>query len=251
MWRRMRLRIRLKAAPARRISVGPASRKSPNVATFAEPVHRPGKPQDRAHLAGHEVHREREQQQGQAEHPADEHARGLGVEPLARGEHAQDAAVQLNVHRDPFRLVGLIDPPGVEHERMVERFVEALLQPLVQPGRQQAAGLGRHAQIGFRLEGDGELEVLARQIQDPRLGFRRLRRLQQLDQETHFAGDAKRQGTRDLVPVALVEQIGQHHLQDQQRQNHDQERAAEQAAWDDAGGPHHIGQRLDRLMRQA
>ena len=55
MWRRMRLRIRLKAAPARRISVGPASRKSPDVAALAELVHRPGEPQDRAHLAGHEV----------------------------------------------------------------------------------------------------------------------------------------------------------------------------------------------------
>ena len=103
------------------------------------------------------------------------------------------------------RLVGLIDRSGVDHERMVERFVEALLQPLVQPGRQQPAALGGHAEIGARLQGDRELEVLARQIQTSP-AFLASSPLQQLDQQTHLAGDAERQRSRDLVPVALVEE---------------------------------------------
>jgi hypothetical protein len=126
------------------------------------------------------------------------------------------------------------------------------MQLLIQPcRRQQPAALDGCPEIGARLQRYREIEVLPRQIQYPGLRFRCFRRLQQLDQQTHLAGDAEGQRSSYLVPVALVEDVGQHSLQNQQRQDHDQQRAAEQAARHDPRRPHHVGQGFGTLSRQA
>ena len=57
--------------------------------------------------------------------------------------------------------------------------------------------------------------------------------LDRLGKQGHLAGDAEGQPAGHRVPVAVVEDVGEQDLQDQQRHDDDQERSPEQAARDD------------------
>ena len=59
------------------------------------------------------------------------------------------------------------------------------------------------------------------------------RLLDHLGQQRHLAGDAERQPAGHRIPVAIVEDVCEQELQDQQRHDDDQQRAPEQAARDD------------------
>ena len=229
MWRRMRWRIRLKACAAWRISKAPRRPEVADVAALAEAVGGPGELADRPDLQAQEEDRDRREHDRAADHPGEqEPGRGAG-HPLARRDarSAGRARAGRRRRRGPDR-----------RSRGRPRTGRAAARRRL-PG--SCCRCGRHwssmpAAATASSRRPPGVSVMSRSVLRGARSMKasRARRvgrlLDRLGEQRHLAGDAERQPAGHRVPVAVVEDVGEQDLQDQQRHDDDQQRAPEQAA---------------------
>ena len=231
MWRRMRWRIRLKAWAAWRISRAPRGRKSPtsrplpklSAARASWRIGRTCRRRKKIEIAERTIELPTIQAKQQP-------GRGAG-DPLARGDDPQQAGLDLDEDRDPVGIVGL----QVDGERVGQALREGFQDLGVDVADLGPDAGGRHglveAAVGY--QGDVEVGAAARPLDEGVAGGGAGCFLDRLGKQRHLAGDAEGQPPGHRVPVAVVEDVGEQDLQDEQRDDDDQERAPEQAARDD------------------
>ena len=126
-----------------------------HLAAFAEAFGRIGQPQDRADLVAQEHHRDRDEHQRGADHPAEEDVGVRRVGGAARREHADHRLVELDANLDQRRASDGVDP-----ERPADLLADFLRQRLVDQ-REERLRPGRR-QVVHRQEVDHQAELLLR-----------------------------------------------------------------------------------------
>ena len=202
---------------ARRLELG-------MVAALAEIVGGDGEAADRPHLVAHEQGCHRKEDERGADHPHHENIGRRTEQPLAWHEDLQHGVGQLDVDLNQT-LVGL----GVEDDRAADPVVELENQGAFENA--VAGGLGHVGRQHLaRFEGDLKVQVVARQLDDAGLSLRCGILVQQTNEGRNLAGKPADQPPSHGVPMAVVEDDGRDHLQQDQRGDDDQQRPAEQGA---------------------
>ena len=190
-----------------------------HVTTLAEAVRGGRQSADGTDLVAHEHGGDRKQDKRGSRHPHDEDVGGRAEQPLARREHLKHAVRKLDVD---FHL-----PPegsGVDRKRPAHALGERVGEHAV-----EGAGAWRRRRVrqDFTLPyRRPEAHFVARHLQDPRLVLGPWHRAHQVDDHGDLAGERAGAMPGDRVPVALVKDQGDHDLQQDQRRDDDQKRAA-------------------------
>ena len=232
MWRRIRWRIRLKAWAAWRISSAPRGRKSPT----SRPL-----PKLSAALASWRIGRtcrrrkKIEIAERTIELPTIQASSSQVVVLVTRLRAAATTVSRPgSIWTKTATRVGIV---GLEIDR--ERVGQPLgerFQDLVVDVADVGLDAGRRHRLVEAAAGrerDVEVGAAPRALDEGVAGGDAGRILDRLGKQGDLARDAEGQPAGHRVPVAIVEDVGEQDLQDQQRHDDDQERAPEQAARDD------------------
>ena len=213
---------------ARRTSRAPSGLiDEPHVAPHAELLGGARQAADRADLDAHEQRGDGEQEAGAAEQPGQEEVDRADVEALAGGVDREHAARELDAEQHLVRVGG-----PVHGERTADGFAQGGGEVVVHRAEDVVVAARREHRAGGEMH--GQAVVLAGLRDRAGASGRGLVALEQVDGLGDLAGDRTRQPAGNDVEVAAVEERQRHAFGDQQRDQDDQQRAAEQGAGEDA-----------------